>query len=336
MATTEGQLGDEVEADERQVGWRRAYKQLKRDTTARWGFYIVLLMTFLAIFSAVDANLARVTLGNAENYAIGQWLGRNVFFLDFMQHPERIPPPTELESYQPPAFVEGGSWDHPLGTDQQGRDYLTRIIYGARISMAVGFFATFIGLAGGVIIGAVAGYYGGWVDHLFMRTVETVYAIPALVLVIVFTVFVSGNDPDIIYAVFGVGIASIPVFARIIRSRVLSVREMDYIDAARAAGVREWNIIMRHVVPNSFAPVLVYATLQIGISVLIVAGLSFLGYGAQPPTPDWGEMLNYAHGQMHRNPWMSIWPGIAILLTVMGFNLFGDGLQDALDPRIEN
>lgn len=329
-ATSEGRVDEEAESTEqRHVGWRKVWRQVKRDTTARWGLYVILLMTVFAVFSALDANLARLTFGTYENYAIGQ-------ALPLLEHPERIPPPGELDPYVPPAFVEGGTWEHPLGTDQQGRDYLTRIIYGARISMAVGFVATSIGLFGGVVLGAVSGYYGGWIDHVFMRTVETIYAIPALVLVIVFTVFVSGNDPDIIYAVFGVGIASIPVFARIIRSRVLSVREMDYIDAARAAGVKEHRIILRHVVPNSFAPVLVYATLQIGIAILIVAGLSFLGYGAQPPTPDWGEMLNYAHGQMHRNPWMSIWPGVAILITVMGFNLFGDGLQDALDPRIEN
>lgn len=330
MATIGEQLEEEADADEtRDVGWRHIYHQVRQDTTARWGLYIVLIMSFVALFSTVDANLSRLTLGRFADYAIGE-------ALPLLHHPEALPDPDDMRTYLPPAFSEGGTWDHPLGTDQQGRDYLSRIVYGARISMSVGFVATLIGLVGGVLIGAISGFYGGWTDHAFMRFVETIYAIPALVLVVVFTVMVSGDDPDITYAVFGVGIASIPVFARIIRSRVLSVREMDYIEAASAAGVKKRDIIMRHVIPNSFAPVLVYATLQIGISILIVAGLSFLGYGAQPPTPDWGQMLNYSHGQMHSNPWMSVWPGVAILLTVMGFNLFGDGLQDALDPKLEN
>ncbi len=330
MATTEGQLDETAEGTgEARVGWRHTIDQVKRDTTARWGMYVIVIVTFVALFSALDANLNRLTLGHISNYAIGQ-------ALPLLEHPERIPPPGEIYRNEPPAFAEGGSWEHPMGTDHEGRDYLTRIVYGTRISIAVGFVATFIGLVGGVAIGAVAGYYGGWVDDALMRFVETIYAIPALVLVIVFTVFVSGGRPDVIYAVVGVGLASIPVFSRIIRSRVLSVREMDYIEAARAAGVKDRNIIMRHVIPNSFAPVLVYATLQVGVAVLIVAGLSFLGYGAQPPTPDWGQMLNYSHGLMHSSPWHSIWPGVAIMITVAGFNFFGDGLQDALDPRIEN
>ncbi|MCU4743140.1 ABC transporter permease [Halobacteria archaeon AArc-m2/3/4] len=329
MATTEGQLDGKDGGGEPQIGWRHTFQQVKGDPTARFGLYVIAIATSIAVFSAVDANLSRATMGVYPDYTIGEWL-------PVLENPERMPPPTEMEPYQPPVFAEGGSWANPLGTDQAGRDYLSRIIYGARVSMAVGFFATFLGLTGGVLIGAVAGYYGGRIDDVLMRFVEIIYSIPALVLVIVFTVFVSGGNPDVIYAVLGVGIATIPVFSRIIRSRVLSVREMDYIEAARAAGVKDRNIIRRHVIPNSFAPVLVYATLQIGFAILIVAGLSFLGYGAQPPTPDWGQMLNHAHGQMHVNPWMSIWPGVAILITIMGFNLFGDGLQDALDPRIDN
>lgn len=330
MATTEAQLDDEGPTEtEPAVGWRNTFRQVQRDATARFGLYVIVVVTAIAVFSAVDANLSRLTFDSVSDYAIGE-------ALPLLENPERIPPPGELESNNPPAFVEGGSWDNPLGTDHEGRDYLSRILYGARISMAVGFFATFIGLTGGVVIGAVAGYYGGWIDDALMRFVETIYSIPALVLVIVFTVFVSGGSPDVIYAIIGVGIASVPVFSRIIRSRVLSVREMSYVEAARAAGVRDRDIIRRHVIPNSFAPVLVYATLQIGVAILIVAGLSFLGYGAQPPTPDWGEMLRVSHGLMHSSPWHSIWPGMAIFITIVGFNVFGDGLQDALDPRIDN
>ncbi|WP_247003577.1 ABC transporter permease [Halosolutus gelatinilyticus] len=341
MATTESQLGDQEpgagsegetadEEVETRVGWRYTLSKIAQDTTALFGLIIVALVLLTATFVAVDSNLSRLTLGAMPDYAVAE-------ALPIFDHPTRIPPPGEGTPNQPPAFVDGGTLSHPLGTDPQGRDYFTRIVYGSKVSVSVGIFSTAIGLVGGTIVGAVSGYYGGRIDDALMRAVETLYAIPPLVLIIVFIVFVSGGSPDIRYAVIGVGITFIPVFARIIRSRVLSVREMDYIEAARAAGVKDREIIRRHVIPNSFAPVMVYATLQIGVTILIVAGLSFLGYGAQPPTPDWGEMLRIAHGRyMHSNIWLSIWPGAAILVTIMGFNLFGDGLQDALDPRIED
>ncbi len=315
--------GDEFEAN---VGWRHTVAKIMEDATARFGLYVIAAVATVAVVTTVDANLSRLSFGRVDDFALIE----SVWY-----HPERHPDPGTTERRMPPFFVEGGSLEHPLGTDRNGRDYISRLVYGTRISFFVGIVATGLGLIGGTIIGAVSGYYGGWIDDVLMRAVETLYAIPPLVLVIVFTVFVSGGDPDITYAVFGVGLAFIPVFARLIRSRVLSVREMDYVEAARATGVKDRDILRRHVIPNSFAPVLVLATLQIGVTILIVAGLSFLGYGAQPPTPDWGEMLRISHQYMHSNPWMSIWPGLAILVTIMGFNLFGDGLQDALDPRIK-
>ena len=327
----EGQTPEEGDEFEAEVGWRYTVKKIKKDTTARFGMYVILLVIVVAIVTAIDSNLERLTFGAVEDFRLAEWTPG-------LSHPTSHPDPGETERRLPPFFAEGGSgspFEHPLGTDQAGRDYLTRLIYGTQTSVFVGIVATGIGMTAGTIIGAVSGYYGGWVDDVLMRLAETLYAIPPLVLVIVFTVFVSGNDPDIIYAVFGVGIAFIPVFARLIRSRVLSVREMDYVEAAKATGVSTPGILLRHVIPNSFAPVLVLATLQIGVTILIVAGLSFLGYGAQPPTPDWGEMLNISHQYMLSNPWMSVWPGIAIMITIFGFNLFGDGLQDALDPRIK-
>lgn len=294
------------------VGWRHTLSKILEDTTARIGLVIIAVMTLLAAYAWIDYYVF--------DYAIAETL---------WHHPTRDP--RQVQPLLPPAFESGGTWAHPLGTDSRGRDILVRVVYGSRISMTVGLSATFIGLIGGTLVGAVSGYYGGWIDDILMRTVETIYSIPFLVLIIAFMAAIGTRD--VMFATVGVGIAIIPVFARLIRSRVLSVREQEYVEAARAAGVKDRRIILRHVVPNSFAPVMVQATLQIGICILIVAGLSFLGYGAQPPTPDWGQMLAGSRDFMIPNPWLSVWPGFAILLTVMGFNLFGDGLQDALDPR---
>jgi len=305
----------EVEA---RVGLRYTLKQVKRDTTARIGIYIVGFVTLVAVFATVDKFVF--------DYAIAETL---------LYHPERDPetverllPPWGMENQFGPGVIE-----HPLGTDHRGRDLLVRLIYGTRIAITVGFMATAVGLVGGTLIGAVSGYYGGWVDDVLQRITETIYAIPFLVLIIA---FMTAFGRDLTFAMVGVGITAIPVFNRLIRSRVVSVREEDYIEAARAAGVKDRNIILRHVIPNSFAPVLVQATLQIGVSILIVAGLSFLGFGAQPPTPSWGQMLSASRQYMLPAPTFSLWPGIAILVTVIGFNILGDGLQDALDPRINN
>lgn len=303
---------------EERVGVRYLLSQIRRDPTSLAGLGIILIVTVVALIASIDY------------YLLDYWLAET-----YWMHPTRDPqtvnillPPVGFEN----AFGDG-TWTHPLGTDHRGRDIAVRLFYGSRIAMTVGLISTVIGLVIGTLVGSVSGYYGGWVDDVLMRAVETLYAIPFLVLVIA---FMAAFGRNLTFAMIGVGIASIPTFARLIRSRVFSVREEDYIEAARAAGVRTRWIIARHVVPNSFAPVLVQATLQIGVAILIVAGLSFLGFGAQPPTPSWGQMLNKSRAAMLPNPWFSIWPGIAILITVVGFNLLGDGLRDALDPHIHN
>ena len=298
----------------RAVGWRSVLEQVKQDTTARYGLYVITFVTALAIFTWIDYLVF--------DYAIAETL---------YYHPTRDP--RTMQQLLPPAFLDGGTWAHPLGTDSRGRDILVRVLYGARISVTVGYMATGIGFVGGTVIGSVAGYYGGWKDDVLMRLVETLYAIPFLVLVIT---FMTTFGRSLEYAFIGVGIAFVPVFARLIRSRALSVREAAYVEAAQAAGVKDRNIILKHVIPNSIAPVMVQGTLMVGVSILTVAGLSFLGYGAQAPTPDWGLMLSGSRDYMLPQPWLSVWPGAAIFITVMGFNLLGDGLQDALDPQIED
>jgi peptide/nickel transport system permease protein len=324
MAQTPSRTDDSDESTggpadvEARVGLRYTLRQVRRDTTARIGTLIVGVMTLVAVIAALDYYLLQ--------YAIAETVLYNP-----ETDPEtvrRLLPPVGMENQFGPGVIE-----HPLGTDHRGRDLLTRVVYGTRVAMTVGFMATGIGLVGGTLVGAVSGYYGGRVDDVLQRITETIYAIPFLVLVIA---FMTAFGRDLTFAMIGVGITAIPVFNRLIRSRVVSIREEDYVEAARAAGVKDRNIILRHIIPNSFAPVLVQATLQVGVSILIVAGLSFLGFGAQPPTPSWGQMLSASRGYMLPAPTFSLWPGFAILITVIGFNILGDGLQDALDPRINN
>jgi peptide/nickel transport system permease protein len=326
------QEAEEPEIEAR-VGWRYTLSQVKRDATAMAGLFVVGVMTAMATFSFVDAELFAF-LAQYETFAsVGvekYWFAKQ-FWVSPTAEPQgsvQLLPPVGMENQFGP-----GTWAHPLGTDDRGRDILVRLVYGSRIAIEVGYISTAIGLVGGTFVGAIAGYYGGWTDDVLMRAAETLYAIPFLVLVLA---FMAAFGRSLMFAMIGVGVASIPTFARLIRSRVVSVREEDYIEAAEAAGVRDRNIILRHVIPNSFAPVLVQGTLQVGYSILIVAGLSFLGFGVQPPTPSWGQMLSTSKDYMLQNVWFSIWPGLAILITVVGFNVFGDGLRDALDPRLKN
>ena len=328
---------EEVDAEvESRVGWRYTLVQVRRDPTALAGLAIIGFMTIVAIIGTVDAVLFDVLAEFTffANIGIEQYMIAKAVWVSPVAEPGNV------QILRPPVYLTNeiypntpGTWEHPLGTDHRGRDVLVRLFYGTRIAITVGIVSTGIAMLLGTVVGSVAGYYGGFIDDLLMRGAEILFAIPFLILVIA---FMTAFGRNLTFAMVGVGIATIPTFARLIRSRVLSVREEDYIEAARAAGVKDRNVIFRHVIPNSFAPVLVQATLQVGINILIIAGLSFLGYGAQPPTPSWGQMLSRSRNYMLPNPWFSIWPGIAILVTVVGFNLVGDGLRDALDPRIQN
>ncbi len=225
----------------------------------------------------------------------------------------------------------GPSAAHLLGTDRFARDVLTRLLYGARVSLSIGFVAVAIAVSIGTVLGALSGYLGGWFDRVAMRTVDVVLAFPRLVLLIV--VIAILQEPSMFMIVAVLGLTQWPHTARIVRAEALSLRERDFIDAAKALGFSRGRVVLRHVIPNTLGPVIVTATLGIGQTILLEAGLSFLGIGIQPPTPSWGSMVAEGRNNLIDAWWVSTFPGLAIVLTVLAFNVLGDGLRDGLDPR---
>jgi peptide/nickel transport system permease protein len=219
---------------------------------------------------------------------------------------------------------------HWMGTDEIGRDVLARLIWGARASLLAGVVSVAIAVMVGVPVGLISGYCGGWIDHVLQRVTDALLACPFLILAIALAAFLG---PSLTNAMIAIGISTVPIFVRLTRGQVLSVKVEDYVEAARAVGNPHWRIALRHVFPNVVPPLLVQATLSIATAILAEASLSFLGLGQQPPDPSWGSMLNTAKNYLAQQPHMAIWPGIAICLVVLGFNLFGDGLRDALDPK---
>ncbi len=275
--------------------WRDMWDRLKQNKAAMFGLAIVGLLVFFALF--------------------GKYLT----------------PYDPLYGGSLKESLQGPSRAHWLGTDEQGRDMLSRIIAGAAISLRVGLSAVGIALSCGMLIGAVAGYYGGKIDMILMRLMDIMLAFPSLLLAIA---FMSVLGRGIENAIIAISIVTIPQYARIVRGSVLSVKENEYVQAARAIGNPDWRIILYHVIPNILPPIIVRATLGISIAILDTSALGFLGLGVQPPTAEWGTMLGAGRAYFFNANHLVLFPGLAITFTVMAFNLLGDGLRDALDPRI--
>jgi len=271
----------------------RAWMKFKRNRVAVLGLAIVLVFALLALLAPLVAN--------------------------------HDPLQTSFTTIRKPPSAT--FW---LGTDELGRDIFSRMVYGARASLMAGLVSVFIALVAGVPLGLIAGYFGGWIDSIISRATEALLSIPFLILAIALAAFLG---PSLTNAMIAIGVSAAPKFVRLTRGQALSAKKEDYVQSARALGASDLRIIARHVFPNVMPPLIVQATITIATAIIAEASLSFLGLGLQPPSPSWGSMLNTAKNFMSQAPWMSIFPGSAIFLVVLGFNLLGDGLRDALDPR---
>lgn len=287
---------NEVKKRKKTSQLKEIWKRLKKNKLALVGLVILVVLIFLALFANIIAP-----------YDYAKQDLRNIF-----QFP---------------------SAKHLFGTDEFGRDILSRVIYGTRISLSVGFIAVGIAVIIGGALGAIAGYYGGKLDNVIMRCMDILLAIPQILLAIS---IVAALGSSLVNLMIAVGISSIPGYARIVRASVLSVKDQEFVEAAKAAGSGNIRIIFYHIIPNVMAPIIVQATLGVAIAILTAAGLSFIGLGIQPPTPEWGSMLSGGRGYIRDYWYMTLFPGLAIVITIFALNVLGDGLRDALDPKLKN
>lgn len=276
--------------------WREFWRRFRRQHVAMIAAVFVLLLILVAIFAPLLAPF------DAENY------------FDYDQ------------------LNEGPSMVHWFGVDALGRDIFSRVLLGSRLSLVAGFFSVAVGAVIGTLLGLLAGYYEGWWDRIIMRICDVLFAFPGILLAIAVVAVLGNGMSNVILAV---AIFSIPAFARLVRGNTLVLKHLTYIESARSIGASDLTIILRHILPGTLSSIVVYFTMRIGTSIISAASLSFLGLGAQPPTPEWGAMLNEAQADMVLAPHVAIFPSLAIFLTVLAFNLLGDGLRDALDPKLK-
>lgn len=288
--------------------WRDAWRRLLRNKLAIVGMIVLVLFLAMALF--------------ADDILIALLLGRK---------PQPLLAPYDPYQQELVRRREPPSREHLLGLDETGRDMLSRIVHGSRASLQVGLGSVSFAIVVGALLGAVSGFLGRWVDNLVMRLMDIMLAFPSMLLAIA---VVSILGPGLMNMLYAIAVVSIPIYARIVRASVLSVKEQDYVLAARCIGVPPTRMLFRNVLPNCLTPLIVQGTLGIATAILDAAGLSFLGLGAQPPQAEWGSMLGQGRGSVFTAPHIVLFPGIAIMLTVLGFNLLGDGLRDALDPRL--
>ena len=290
------EINIEIKDARKRSPWRDVWHSLKKNKSALFGMAII----FLLFFFAITADFIAPYGIDEQNLALG--------------------------------IVKPGS-GYPMGTDNFGRDIMSRIIHGSRVSLMVGFVSVSISLLIGGSLGAIAGFFGGKLDNTIMRIMDVLLAIPSILLAIS---IVSALGPGLVNVMIAVGISSIPSYARIVRASVITLKDQEFIEAARAVGTSNFRIIAKHLIPNSLAPIIVQATLGVAGAILSAAGLSFIGLGIQPPTPEWGAMLSTGRQYIRDYPHITAFPGLAIMITIFGLNLFGDGLRDALDPRLKN
>jgi len=299
--------------------WKTAWQRLRRRRTGVAGMVIIGFWVLVAIFAPLLAT------HDPENSLIGEEenaLRRSGPCVYAFGCPEYVETDSGELVFQP---------EHYMGLDGNARDVYSRIVFGSRLSLTIGLSTVTAAVLVGVLLGSISGFWGGWIDNLIMRVMDVVLGFPSLLLAIV---IVAVLGPGLQNAVLGIVIVTIPQYARVMRASVLSIRELDYVSASRALGSSKLRILVRRILPNALTPIVVLATLGIASAILEAAGLSFLGLGAQPPTPEWGTMLGEERNSIFAAPHLVFFPGIAIMITVLGFNLLGDGMRDALDPQL--
>nr|WP_200803118.1 nickel transporter permease [Cetobacterium ceti] len=291
------ETNENVNIKKKRSPWGEVWRSLKKNKMALAGLFIIMVLFLLALFADQIADYDTVVIKqNLRN---------------------RLKPPS------------AANW---LGTDEFGRDIFARLIHGARVSLKVGVLAVGISIVLGGTLGAMAGYYGGKLDNIIMRIMDIFLAVPSILLAIA---IVSALGPNLFNLMVAISISSVPSYARIVRASVLSIRDQEFIEAARAIGASDTRIIFRHIIPNALAPVIVQGTLGVAGAILSTAGLSFIGLGIQPPAPEWGSMLSGGRQYLRYAWWVTTFPGLAIMITILSLNLLGDGLRDALDPRLK-